>query len=96
MEREEFKEKTKKSIDDLFIRIEKLEAKMKKAKADAKVEYKDEIDELRQKKAEMQSLLDKMENAVGDKWEEVKTAFNESAPSFKEGFARLAKIFSKK
>jgi hypothetical protein len=96
MEREEFKEKAKQSIDDLFIQIEKLEAKMKQAKADAKVKYKDEIDELRQKKAEMQSVLDKVENAVEDKWEEVKAAFNESAPSFKEGFARLAKIFNKK
>jgi len=96
MEREEFKEKAKKSIDDLFIRIEKLEAKMKQAKADTKVKYKDEIDELKQKKAEMQGLLDKVENAVEGKWEEVKAAFNESAPSFKEGFARLAKIFDKK
>jgi hypothetical protein len=96
MEREEFKEKAKQSIDDLFIQIEKLEAKMKQAKADAKVKYKDEIDELRQKKAEMQSVLDKVENAVEDKWEEVKAAFNESAPSFKEGFARLARIFDKK
>ena len=92
MEREEFKEKAKKSIDDLFLQIEKLEAKMKQAKADAKVKYKDEIDELKQKKAEIQGLLDKVE----DKWEEVKLAFNESAPSFKEGFARLAKIFDKK
>ncbi len=92
MEREEFKEKAKKSIDDLFLQIEKLEAKMHKAKADAKLKYKDEIDELKQKKAEMQGLLDKVE----DKWEDVKLAFNESAPSFKEGFARLAKIFDKK
>ena len=96
MEREEFKEKAKQSIDDLFVQIEKLEAKMKKAKADAKIKYKDEIDELRQKKAEMQSVLDKVENAVEGKWEEVKAAFNESAPSFKEGFARLGKIFSNK
>lgn len=96
MEREEFKEKAKQSIDDLFVQIEKLEAKMKQAKADARVKYKDEIDELRQKKAEMQYLLDKVENAVEDKWQEVKAAFNESAPSFKEGFARLAKIFDKK
>jgi hypothetical protein len=44
----------------------------------------------------MQSVLDKLENAVEDKWEEVKAAFNESAPSFREGFARLGKIFSKK
>jgi hypothetical protein len=51
MEREEFKEKAKQSIDDLFVRIEKLEAKMKMAKADAKVKYKDEIDELKQKKS---------------------------------------------
>ena len=57
MEREEFKEKAKQSIDDLFVQIEKLEAKMKQAKADAKVKYKSEIDELRQKKAEMQSVL---------------------------------------
>ena len=96
MEREEFKEKAKQSIDDLFVRIEKLEAKMNKAKADAKIKYKDEIDELKQKKAEMQNVLDKVENAVEDKWEEIKAAFNESAPSFKEGFARLGKIFSNK
>jgi len=96
MEREEFKEKAKKSIDDLFVRIEKLEAKMNQVKADAKVEYKEEIDALRQKKEEMQGLLDKVENAVEDKWEEVKAAFNESAPSFKEGFSRLGKIFNKK
>ncbi len=59
MEREEFKEKTKQGIDDLFAQIEKLEAKMKQAKADARLKYKDEIDELKQKKAEMQSVLDK-------------------------------------
>jgi SMC interacting uncharacterized protein involved in chromosome segregation len=96
MEREEFKEKAKQGIDELFVQIEKLEAKMKQASADAKIKYKDEIDELKQKKAEMQGVLDKLENAVEDKWEEVKAAFNESAPSFREGFARLGKIFSNK
>ena len=95
MEREEFKQKAKQSIDDIFARIEKLEAKMDKAKADARVKYKDEIDELNRRKMEMQSMLDKVENAVEYKWEEVKAAFNESAPSFKEGFSRLGKIFKK-
>lgn len=96
MEREEFKGKAKQSIDELFVQIEKLEAKMKQAKEDAKIKYKDEIEELKQKKAEMQSVLDKVEDVVEDKWEEVKAAFNESAPSFKEGLARLGKIFSNK
>jgi phage host-nuclease inhibitor protein Gam len=95
MEREEFKQKAKESIDDLFAEIEKLEAKMSKAKADAKVKYAGELETLRQKKAEMESLYDKLENTVGEKWEEIRTAFVESAPSFKAGFSRLGKIFKK-
>jgi chromosome segregation ATPase len=95
MEREEFKQKAKQSIDDLFNRIEKLEAKMDKAKADAKLKYKAELDELKLKKADMQSKYDKLENAVEEKWEEVKNAFIESAPDFKNGFSRLGKIFKK-
>ena len=95
MEREEFKQKAKQSIDDIFARIEQLEAKMDKAKADAKGKYKDEIEELKLKKADLQSKYEKLENAVEDKWEEVKNAFIESAPSFKEGFSKLGKIFKK-
>jgi hypothetical protein len=95
MEREEFKQKAKQSIDDIFATIENLEAKMDKAKADAKVKYKDEIDALKQKKADLQSKYDSLEDAVEDKWEEVKNAFTESAGSFKEGFARLGQIFTK-
>jgi hypothetical protein len=95
MEREEFKQKAKQSIDDIFVRIEKLEAKMDKAKADAKVKYKDEIDELKAKKADLQAKYEKLEDAVEDKWEEVKKAFIESAPSFKKGLSRLGEIFKK-
>ena len=66
---------------------------MDKVKADAKLKYKDEIEELRKKKADLESSIDKLENVVEDKWEDVKNAFNESAGSFKEGFTRLGKIF---
>jgi hypothetical protein len=95
MEREEFKQKAKQSIDDIFARIEKLEAKMDKAKTDAKVKYKEEIEALKLKKADLQSKYDNLETAVEEKWEEVKNAFIESAPSFKKGFSTLGKIFKK-
>lgn len=95
MEREEFKQKVKQSIDDIFARIEMLESKMVKAKADAKLKYKDEIEELKKKKAELQSQYDKLEDAMEDKWEEVKNALTESAGSFKQGFSTLGKIFSR-
>ena len=95
MEREEFKQKAKQSIDDIFARIDQLEGKMDQAKADAKVKYKEEIKELKKKKADLQSKYDKLEDAVEDKWEEVKNAFTESAGSFKAGFSRLGKLFTK-
>jgi len=96
MEREEFKAKAKQTIDDVFTRIDKLEAKMNKAKADSKVKYKTEIDELKLKGAELQDKYNKLEDVVEEKWEEVKTAFQESVPSFKQGFSRLGSIFRKK
>ena len=96
MEKEEFKQKAKQSIDDIFIRIEKLEAKMDKAKADTKEKYKAEIDELKRVGADLQAKYDKLETAVGDKWEEIKSAFIESAPSFRQGFSTLGRIFRKK
>jgi phage host-nuclease inhibitor protein Gam len=96
MEREEFKVKAKQTIDDLFVHIDKLEAKMNKAKASSKEKYKTEIDELKLKGAELQSKYDKLEDAMEDKWEEVKAAFQESIPSFKQGFSVLGRIFRKK
>ncbi len=95
MEREEFKQKAKQAIDDVFSEIEKLELKMSKARADAKVKYADDIENLKKKKAEMESLYNKLENNVEEKWEEIRTAFIESAPSFREGFSRLGRIFKK-
>jgi hypothetical protein len=96
MEREEYKAKAKQTIDDLFAHIDKLEAKMNKAKADSKEKYKTEIDELKLKGAELQDKYNKLEDAVEDKWEEVKAAFQESIPSFKKGFSILGGIFRKK
>jgi hypothetical protein len=96
MEREEFKVKAKQTIDDLFAHIDKLEAKMNKAKADSKEKYKTEIDELKLKGAELQDKYNKLEDTVEDKWEEVKAAFQESIPSFKKGFSVLGGIFRKK
>ena len=53
-----------------------------------KLKYKEELEELKLKKADLQSKYDKLEDAVEDKWEEVKNAFIESAPSFKAGFCQ--------
>jgi chromosome segregation ATPase len=95
MEKEEFKQKAKQTIDDIFAKIDELQIKMDKAKAETKVKYKNEIEELKKKKAELQTRYDKLEDVVEDKWEDVKKAFSESAGSFKEGFSRLGKIFKK-
>jgi chromosome segregation ATPase len=93
MEREEFKQKAKQSIDDLFVTIENLEARMEKARADIKEKYKDELTALHNKMADLQAKYDNLENSVEGKWDEVKDAFSASADSFKDAFTKLGSIF---
>jgi len=50
MDREKFKENAKKNIDDLFAKIDEMEAKKDKVKAETRAEYEAKINELKAKK----------------------------------------------
>jgi hypothetical protein len=95
MNKEEFKNNAKKSIDDIFAKIDELEAKKDKAVSAAKIEFEEKIAELKLKKAELESKYSKLLNATEENWEEVKTAFASASVSFKEGFSKLASLFNK-
>jgi len=93
MDRTEFKNKAKASIDDIFAKIDEMEAKKNSISEDLKHEYEETLFSLRLKKAELQLKYDEMLNAKEEKWEEVKTVFSSASESFKEGFSRLATLF---
>jgi hypothetical protein len=93
MNRNEFKANAKKSIDNLFLKIEELEAKKDKASAETKAKFEEQLSAL---KAGQQDLMEKYKNmseASEEKWEETKAAFSEASESFKEGFEKIKSLF---
>jgi hypothetical protein len=93
MDRNTFKEKAKKSIDDLFSRMDELELKKEKVQGEAKLRYDEKITQLKTKRAELQQKFQNMKDASPEKWEEAKEAFNKSLDSLKDGFSKLAELF---
>jgi F0F1-type ATP synthase membrane subunit b/b' len=58
--------------------IEKLEAEAAEASGDAQAAYRDEIDELKQKRAVAAEKLDELEKASADSWGTAKDGFIEA------------------
>lgn len=92
-DREIFKKKAKESIDDIFAKIDKLDAKKDNVKEKAKAEYKELMVDLKSKKTDLQAKYKKLENATEDKWGEVKKTFSVAADSFEEGFSKIGSLF---
>jgi outer membrane murein-binding lipoprotein Lpp len=92
MNKEDFKNKAKKSIDDIFAKIDELEAKKDKVKEDSKAEYEEKLNNLKTKRKELQAKYDALNNASDEKWEEVKSTFSSATDSFKEGFSKIASL----
>ncbi|MGC9355127.1 MAG: hypothetical protein ACP5D9_14875, partial [Mariniphaga sp.] len=72
MSREEFKEKAKKGIDELFARIEELEAKSGDLKEKSKAKYREIMAEIKEIEAELEARYKKLEESGDSKWTEAK------------------------
>ena len=93
MDRENFKNKAKESIDEIFAKIDALEEQKEKAIGNAKAEYEQKLSELSAKKDELQAKYDQLVATSEENWEEVKEAFSAASESFKDGFSKIASIF---
>lgn len=94
MNREEFQAYAKKKIDDIYDTIEELEKKRDKASDAAKARINEQLDSLKERKADLSNRFDHLKNASGESWEEVKAAFSESADSFKAHLTNIKTHFS--
>lgn len=92
MSREDFKEQAKKSIDDIFVKMDELEAKKNTIEGHAKAKHKEKINDMKTKKKELQAKYDDLSDASDEKWEEVKSAFSSASDSFKEGFSKITDL----
>ncbi|WP_439185437.1 hypothetical protein [Carboxylicivirga taeanensis] len=95
MDKETFKENAKKSIDDIFDKIDELEAKKANTTAETKAAYNKKIAELKSKKDDLKIKYDELLNTTGANWDEAKKSFSESADLFKKGIQELTSLFHK-
>lgn len=95
MNREEFKEKAKGVIDDIFVKIDELEEKKENFEGEAKEKYEEKLKELEEKKEELEKKYKDLEEGAEGKWEEVKESFSKSADFFRQGIKDLMNIFNK-
>ncbi|HNS11090.1 MAG TPA: hypothetical protein PKM97_00645 [Bacteroidia bacterium] len=94
MDTNTFKENAKKTIDKIFMQIDELEAKKDLAKAKAKVEYTELINNLKSKKFELQEKYKNLEKSSEEKWDSASKDFSKSAEFFKEGISKVASMLS--
>ncbi|MDD2246839.1 MAG: hypothetical protein PHI70_02480 [Proteiniphilum sp.] len=99
MKKDEFKEKTQKVLNDLADYISKLEDKAGEIADDAKEEYRERLEKLKELRETLSTKLDEYENVADNKWDVIK----ESAGSFiatvadawRENYDKVAEAFKK-
>ncbi len=91
--RDEYLEKLKAKMDQWNAELSRLEAKANEVEADAKIEYKTQLEKLRTRKMELQQKIDELRNTSGDAWQDVKAgienAWQEFGESVKSATARF-------
>lgn len=99
MKKEEFRQKTLSVIDELAETISKLEAKAGEIADDAKGEYREQLENLRNLRDNLSSKLDEYDKIADSKWDVMKESagsfFASVAEAWKENYSRVADVFKK-
>lgn len=72
-ERDAYVQKIKAQLDHWNAEIDKLEAKSQEASADAQIEYREQIDTLKQRRQEITEKLAALKTAGDSAWEDMKS-----------------------
>jgi hypothetical protein len=94
MNKEELKANAKQQIDEVFTKLDEMEAKSGQVSAEMKQTYNEQLDKLRTKKKELDMKYAELQQASEDKVEELGQAFSESKNYFKEGYRKLNEALS--
>jgi hypothetical protein len=55
-------------------------------------QFDENLDQLKEKKLELQDQYHKLAHASEERWETAKEAFNEAMSSFKQGFEKMKEV----
>lgn len=86
-------QKLKAKIDEWNAEIDKLSAKANQSQADLKLRYLEQIEELREKRNEVEAKLDALQEASGSAWDEIKEGLEDSFHVWKNSFSKAKAAF---
>jgi chromosome segregation ATPase len=89
----EYIEKLAAQLKEWSAQIDLLAAKAENAQASAKLEYAQEVDELRAKQQEASGKLEELENANNEAWESIKETADKVWYDLKAGVDTVASKF---
>jgi len=86
-------QKLKAKIDEWNAEIDILTAKANQSQADLKLRYLEHVEELREKRNEVEAKLKAMQEASGSAWDEIKEGLEESFHVWKDSFSKAKAAF---
>lgn len=99
MKKEEFKQKTHQVIDELAETISRLEARAGEIAEDAKEEYKEQLEKLRELRNSLSEKLEEYDLMADSKWDVVKESagnfFGSVTEAWKENYGKVSEAFKK-
>ena len=87
-DREAYVKKLKAQLDQWGAEISKLEAKAEKARADSKIQYEKQINELREQRREAQKKMTEIQEAQEDAWEDLREGADKAWKAMEDAFKK--------
>ena len=91
--KKEYEQKLQAQLDEWGAEIEKLKAKADGLEADKKLEYYQEIEELRSMQESAQEKLTELKNASDDAWQDLKAGIDSAWDSLGDAFKSATSRF---
>ena len=75
--------------------LDRIQAKVNEKKADAEINYLGRLEDLRNKRKNLEEMLSEAENTASDTWNDVKSSLESAWDSLKDGADELKEMLSK-
>lgn len=92
--REHYQERVRAEMDKLDAQITELRAKADQAKADARIEYNNQLENLRTKQAAAEQKLKELQNTSESAWSDIQAGFENAWNELQAAFDRAASKFN--
>lgn len=92
-ERDIYIEKAKARLDQWNADIAKMQAKVEEAQADAKIDYRKQLEDMRKQRDEAEVRLKELRAAGDDAWSDMKAGFDSAWKNLSDAFEQAAGRF---